>query len=88
VVKKFSLQEVLDHSAPGPLLVIAGVQDPGNLGTILRALEESGLADNTRKEPGSGDIDPRQQVVIERLSILRRAAQRQRDVWPKPAVEA
>jgi len=42
VVKKFSLQEVLDHSAPGPLLVIAGVQDPGNLGTILRSGEAFG----------------------------------------------
>jgi TrmH family RNA methyltransferase len=42
LVKRFTLQEVLDHPTPGPLLVIAGVQDPGNLGTILRSAEAFG----------------------------------------------
>jgi TrmH family RNA methyltransferase len=41
-VKKSSLAEILDHSSAGPLLVIAGVQDPGNLGTILRSAEAFG----------------------------------------------
>src|SRR5260370_10963797 len=41
-VKKFSLQDVLDHTSTGPLLVIAGVQDPGNLATILRSAEAFG----------------------------------------------
>ena len=41
-VKKFSLPDILDHPASGPLLVIAGVQDPGNLGTILRSAEAFG----------------------------------------------
>jgi TrmH family RNA methyltransferase len=41
-VKKFSLPDILDHSASGSLLVIAGVQDPGNLGTILRSAEAFG----------------------------------------------
>jgi len=38
-VKPFSAEEVIAGSAEGPILVIAGVQDPGNLGTILRAAE-------------------------------------------------
>src|SRR5438876_4360900 len=33
--KDFSLEEVLPKSQAGPVLVVAGVQDPGNLGTIL-----------------------------------------------------
>jgi TrmH family RNA methyltransferase len=41
-VKKFTLEEVLESASPGPLLVIAGVQDPGNLGTILRSAEAFG----------------------------------------------
>jgi RNA methyltransferase, TrmH family len=41
-VKKFTLEEILESALPGPLLVIAGVQDPGNLGTILRSAEAFG----------------------------------------------
>jgi TrmH family RNA methyltransferase len=37
--KDFTLEEVLGKAAGGPLLAIAGVQDPGNLGTILRSAE-------------------------------------------------
>jgi len=37
--KAFTLEDVLAKSAAGPLLAIAGVQDPGNLGTILRSAE-------------------------------------------------
>jgi len=37
--KAFTLEDVLAKSTAGPLLVIAGVQDPGNLGTILRSAE-------------------------------------------------
>ena len=40
--KQFSLEDVLAKSATGPLLAIAGVQDPGNLGTILRSAEAFG----------------------------------------------
>ncbi len=40
--KEFSLDDVLAKSQAGPLLAIAGVQDPGNLGTILRSAEAFG----------------------------------------------
>ena len=40
--KEFSLEDVLARSQAGPLLAIAGVQDPGNLGTILRSAEAFG----------------------------------------------
>ena len=41
-VKAHTLNEVLESAVPGPLLVIAGLQDPGNLGTILRSAEAFG----------------------------------------------
>jgi RNA methyltransferase, TrmH family len=41
-VKTHALNEVLASAVPGPLLVIAGLQDPGNLGTILRSAEAFG----------------------------------------------
>jgi len=37
--KEFSLDDVLAKVQSGTLLAIAGVQDPGNLGTILRSAE-------------------------------------------------
>jgi RNA methyltransferase, TrmH family len=40
--KAFKLEDVLAKSQAGPLLAIAGVQDPGNLGTILRSAEAFG----------------------------------------------
>ena len=36
---KCSLADVLGRAQNGPLLAVAGVQDPGNLGTILRSAE-------------------------------------------------
>jgi len=40
--KSFTLEDVLARSATGPLLVIHGVQDPGNVGTMLRSAEAFG----------------------------------------------
>jgi TrmH family RNA methyltransferase len=40
--KEFSLEDVLAKWKSGPLLAIAGIQDPGNLGTILRSAEAFG----------------------------------------------
>ena len=38
-LQSFSVDQVLDRAAKGPLVVAAGLQDPGNLGTILRSAE-------------------------------------------------
>jgi len=37
--REFALEDVLAKSVTGPVLAIVGVQDPGNLGTILRSAE-------------------------------------------------
>lgn len=41
-VKTHSFADVIGNSSSGALLVVAGLQDPGNLGTILRSAEAFG----------------------------------------------
>ena len=59
--KEFSLEEVLAKSQAGPLLVIAGVQDPGNLGTILRSAEAFGAGGVLL---GEGTVSPYNPKVV------------------------
>ena len=40
--KQTSVVDVLERAASGPVVVLAGLQDPGNLGTIVRSAEAFG----------------------------------------------
>ena len=42
--KSFTLEDVLAKSQAGPIVVVTGLQDPGNLGTIVRSAEAFGAA--------------------------------------------
>ncbi len=59
--KEFSLEDVLAKSPAGPILVIAGVQDPGNLGTILRSAEAFGAGGVLL---GEGTVSPYNPKVV------------------------
>ncbi len=59
--KEFSLEEVLAKAKAGPLLAIAGVQDPGNLGTILRSAEAFGAGGVVL---GEGTVSPFNPKVV------------------------
>jgi|SRR5450755_2746709 TrmH family RNA methyltransferase len=59
--KEFSLEDVLAKSKAGPVLAIAGVQDPGNLGTILRSAEAFGAGGVLM---GEGTVSPFNPKVV------------------------
>lgn len=60
-LKEFSLADVLERMQVGPIIVLAGLQDPGNLGTILRSSEAFGSAGVVL---GEGTVSPFNSKVI------------------------
>jgi RNA methyltransferase, TrmH family len=74
-LRAFSSKELLDRSSSGPFVVAAGLQDPGNLGTILRSAEAFGAAGIFLTE---GTVSPYNSKVLRgsagsifRLPVLR-----------------
>jgi len=60
-LKQFSLDDLVERLHIGPIVVIAGLQDPGNLGTILRSAEAFGCAGAVL---GEGTVSPFNSKVI------------------------
>jgi TrmH family RNA methyltransferase len=62
-LKEFSLNDVLEKERVqvGPIVVLAGLQDPGNLGTILRSSEAFGSAGVVL---GEGTVSPFNSKVV------------------------
>jgi TrmH family RNA methyltransferase len=60
-LKEFSLEDILERLQVGPIVVLAGLQDPGNLGTILRSSEAFGSAGVVL---GEGTVSPFNSKVI------------------------
>ncbi len=60
-LKDFSLADILERLQVGPIIVLAGLQDPGNLGTILRSAEAFGSAGVIL---GEGTVSPFNSKVI------------------------
>src|SRR5580693_6650512 len=62
-LKEFSLDDVREQGRlqVGPIVVLAGLQDPGNLGTILRSSEAFGSAGVVL---GEGTVSPLNSKVV------------------------
>jgi TrmH family RNA methyltransferase len=59
--KESSLDDLIERLQVGPIVVLAGLQDPGNLGTILRSAEAFGCAGVVL---GEGTVSPFNSKVV------------------------
>jgi RNA methyltransferase, TrmH family len=60
-LREFSIDDVLERLQVGPIIVAVGLQDPGNLGTLLRSAEAFGSAGVVL---GEGTVSPINSKVI------------------------
>ena len=60
-LREFSLDDILERLQVGPVVVVVGLQDPGNLGTTLRSAEAFGSAGVVL---GEGTVSPFNTKVI------------------------
>jgi TrmH family RNA methyltransferase len=60
-IKEFALDDLLERIQVGPIIVLAGLQDPGNLGTIFRSAEAFGSAGIVL---GEGTVSPFNSKVV------------------------
>jgi RNA methyltransferase, TrmH family len=60
-LKEFSLEDLLERLQVGPIVIVIGLQDPGNLGTILRSAEAFGSAGVLL---GEGTVSPFNSKVV------------------------
>ena len=60
-LKSYTLEDVLERAQFGPLVMVAGIQDPGNLGTILRSAEAFGAGGVLL---GEGTVSPFNSKVV------------------------
>src|SRR6266536_1307081 len=58
-VRGFSAAQILERSQSGPMVVAAGLQDPGNLGTLFRSAEAFGAAGIFLTEGTVGPYNPK-----------------------------
>ena len=59
--KASAVADVLNRASLGPIMVVAGLQDPGNLGTIIRSAEAFGVAGVLL---GDGTVSPFNPKVV------------------------
>ncbi|MBO0911304.1 MAG: RNA methyltransferase [Acidobacteria bacterium] len=60
-MKTYRLESVLGGSSSGPMVALGGIQDPGNLGTILRSAEAFGVKGVL---VGEGTVSPYNSKVV------------------------